>query len=92
MHTISLLIFITQYFREVSTQPKDRKGPDLTLPKFLKHQRIILHGYEERSLKTLPKVRQFKQCNFILYIVWLACFISYVCLETLCDCHNRKGL
>lgn len=84
--TLFYYLYIIQYFREVSTQPKDRKGPDLSLPKLLKHQRIILHGYEERSLKTLPKVRRFKFNNVILlYIVWLACLIfwkfSYICLD-----------
>ncbi|KAF2883896.1 hypothetical protein ILUMI_22281 [Ignelater luminosus] len=43
---------ITYYLKE----SKEKYMTEFTLQRFLKRQRIILHGYEERNFKYLPKI------------------------------------
>ncbi|KAF5283050.1 hypothetical protein FQR65_LT14111 [Abscondita terminalis] len=43
---------ITYYIKD----SKDKYMAEFTLKKFLKRQRIVLHGYEERNFKYLPKI------------------------------------
>ncbi|KAK4871643.1 hypothetical protein RN001_015767 [Aquatica leii] len=43
---------ITYYIKD----SKDKYMADFTLKKFLKRQRIVLHGYDERNFKHLPKI------------------------------------
>ncbi|XP_065166174.1 protein tyrosine phosphatase domain-containing protein 1-like isoform X2 [Atheta coriaria] len=45
---------VTFYIKEQST--KDKHMHEFTLQRFIKRQKIALHGYEERNYKYLPKI------------------------------------
>ncbi|KAF7287427.1 hypothetical protein GWI33_001400 [Rhynchophorus ferrugineus] len=45
---------ISYYIKENAS--KDKYMNEFTLQKFLRRQKVVLHGYEERNLKYLPKI------------------------------------
>ena len=50
---------------------KDKRNPEFTMQQYLYRQRNVLHGYEARSLRNIPKVRKVRSGQVMLYYVML---------------------